>query len=94
MSGNIPLDVDCLVASCTIATKLGQLEHRMSSKKISFYRLSGSNSSWTLQNERSGNWILPQLPRSYFASVTFLEHVKLVNDFISFTDIMGVKIRL
>jgi hypothetical protein len=44
-----------------------------------------------LQNERSGNWILPQLPPSYFASVTFLEHVKLADDFISFTGIIATK---
>jgi hypothetical protein len=35
-----------------------------------------------LQDERGTNWLLPQLPSSYFASEIFVDYYKALNDFV------------
>jgi hypothetical protein len=86
-STNTPLDIGCLQVSCKQATKIGSLECRMFGKaSIKLYRLTGIETSLALTDERGPNWILPKLPNSFFVSEQFLDHVKEVNDFISFTD--------
>ena len=45
------------------------------------------SSSSTLHEERgASNWSLPKLPSSYFTSEIFLDHVRAVNDFVSYNN--------
>jgi hypothetical protein len=75
-------------------TKVGNLECRMFGKaSVRFYWLSGMESSSTLLDERQSNWLLPQLASNYFAAERCLGNVKVVNDFISFNETIGVKKR-
>jgi hypothetical protein len=92
--GNMSLGLDCLRASCTQATKLGHLESRKFLKtKTTFYRFKTIQSSSTLQDERDADWVLPQLPSSYFALETFLDYVNIVNDFVNFNETIATRKR-
>jgi hypothetical protein len=92
--GNMSLGLDCLRASCTQATKLGHLETRkFLSTNTTFYRFKTIQSSSTLQDERDADWVLPQLPSSYFVSKIFCHYVNVVNDFVSFNKTIATRKR-
>jgi hypothetical protein len=93
-SANVPLDINYLRASCTQATKVGNLECRMFGRaSVRFHRLSGMELSSTLSDEQQSKWLLPQLASDYFAAERYFGNVKVVNDFISFNETIGVKKR-
>jgi hypothetical protein len=86
--GNTFLGIDSIRASCVHATKLGHLECRKFLKTcVRFYRLQRmESSSRTLQEERGANWVLQPLPSSYFTTEILLNHVRAVNDFVSYNE--------